>query len=462
MTYWTRVQGWRRRRKRQKAARKLDAPLREFVYLDDVSVYSLLASRLGPIATEFTNTETVSLNSEIGSSLGGSFGIAKAGVNSRVETGHTHGSQVLRKSIVQTAFKELYELEQDSLALRPMVDESAPAETMLSALEATVDSGTHKPWVIDPEQLRRGILVEAEVELETEPIFRVSAVITTILKIMEENVHLFGTDHASQTSDIRSVGRVLESLLAGLVPIRGRLIDYKAMEIRGQDMLVHRSAIEQLKADQQTVTRPVFVVGVAERSLFWKDIRRVLFSGSTYRVFCRISNGGLASEWRPVKLVDVLNEVNPLLGQQVSDIGDTALLAMEDAVAGSGATVSRNEDQQRAAIEQYAMLLAEHHGKELSPDAINSLETGLTNEGDWLDTVDKRRLVFSELTRRIDELIGVETSRDLAATYRVAAVADIGLGLGGTLAPSPPAGSPRQETPRDERFLDAEIVAIYW
>lgn len=50
---------WYRRRRRQRAFRK-HSDLREFIYLDDVSVFSLIASQLGPVATEFTNTEATS------------------------------------------------------------------------------------------------------------------------------------------------------------------------------------------------------------------------------------------------------------------------------------------------------------------------------------------------------------------------------------------------------------------
>lgn len=54
-----RVGAWVARRRRRRAARQLEgAPLREFVYLDEVSVYSLVASRMGSVATEHTATES--------------------------------------------------------------------------------------------------------------------------------------------------------------------------------------------------------------------------------------------------------------------------------------------------------------------------------------------------------------------------------------------------------------------
>src|SRR3712207_8144694 len=54
----TRLRIWFRRRRLKRAAKKQQvAPLREFVYLDEVSVYSLNASRLGSIAAEFRSEE---------------------------------------------------------------------------------------------------------------------------------------------------------------------------------------------------------------------------------------------------------------------------------------------------------------------------------------------------------------------------------------------------------------------
>ena len=59
LAWWS----WRRWRA---AGQNRHTPLREFVYLDEVSVYSLIASRLGPIAAEFSETQTESLQDQSG------------------------------------------------------------------------------------------------------------------------------------------------------------------------------------------------------------------------------------------------------------------------------------------------------------------------------------------------------------------------------------------------------------
>ena len=126
MSIASRFRGWLHRITRQHTSVNSHGPLREFVYLDEVSVYSILASRKDGIATEFTESQTASLNSEVGSSIGVGFGASKANLNAKMHAGHTQGSQVLRKAIIQTSFKELYDIERDALGLSPPGTDCVP------------------------------------------------------------------------------------------------------------------------------------------------------------------------------------------------------------------------------------------------------------------------------------------------------------------------------------------------
>ncbi|MBK7181191.1 MAG: hypothetical protein IPH82_29095 [Chloroflexi bacterium] len=51
-------------------------------------------------------------------------GVIKAEINPRKLDIQTRGSQVLRKSTVQTTFKELYDFEFDSLAFKPISEDT--------------------------------------------------------------------------------------------------------------------------------------------------------------------------------------------------------------------------------------------------------------------------------------------------------------------------------------------------
>lgn len=232
MNIRSRVAAWLRRRRRVRAAKK-QAPLREFVYLDDVSVFSLIASRLGPVAAEFTDIETASLQSEIEATGGVGAPPFKAEAKSRLQSTRGRESQVLRKSIVQTTFKELYELEQSRLLLRPAEpDEERPNLADAAGLEVwAAKSGS--PWTVSSDRLTRGQLVEVEVELDPEPIFQMSTVMSTMLDIARDAPEIAQTGGYEQLGQIESVGRVLEKLLAGLIPVRGRALDYAAVDVGG-------------------------------------------------------------------------------------------------------------------------------------------------------------------------------------------------------------------------------------
>ncbi|MHB8464247.1 MAG: DUF6414 family protein [Acidimicrobiales bacterium] len=281
MSIGDRVRGWRRRQRRKKAAKRQNSALREFVYLDDVSVYSLIASRLGAIAAEFTETETASLQGELTSSVGAGVGVAKGEIASRTQATQTQGSQVLRKSIVQTTFKELYELEESALAMRPMDDGAQPPKIgNLAELEAAAGTSTLDGWIVDTDELARGQLLEVEVELEAEAIFRVSAVLSSVLEIMQENLELFQADSYAELAQASAVNRVIEKLLVGLIPVRGRSVDFGVVELNHKEWLVHNGILSQLEEGDKPRSRPLYLVGVAEQSLFWKDIRRILGSAA--------------------------------------------------------------------------------------------------------------------------------------------------------------------------------------
>ena len=251
MRVWSGLTGLFHRLRRSRAHDNSPGPLREFVYLDEVSVYSLLASRKGGIATEFTESQTASLNSNVGGEIGIGFAGAKASLESSRRSSRVQASQVLRKAVIQTSFKELYEIERASLAMKPLEADKVPEVSEISELEETLGTLASERWIVDPNAMRRGELLEVEVELEADPIFRMASVITTIQELMEDNELLFGHEMTAQLPQMRSVAQLLEGLLFGLVPIRARLVSYRSASIGGHELLVHLSVLEKLPPGQK-------------------------------------------------------------------------------------------------------------------------------------------------------------------------------------------------------------------
>ena len=463
MKFTSRLRSWLRQLKPRRDLKNSTGLMREFVYLDEVSVYSILASRKGGIAIEFNESQTASLNSDVVGSLSVGFGATSAKLDSKLHTSQVQGSQVLRKAIIQTSFKELYDIERASLALSSPDSNCVPTVQGITDLEERLDSPVKDAWFVDPSTIRRGELLEVEVELEADSIFRMASIITTLRGLMEDNELLFGNAISSQLFEMRSMARVLESLLVGLVPIRGRLVDYKSAHIGGRDVLVHRLLLEQMPPSTRIEITPAFVVGVAQHDLFWKDIRRVLFSQAQYTVFCRLATNGFTDSWHPVPVADVLSGIAPQFDELIRNFSQWADQAMTATADTSPTSVGQDEVSETDIIKTYIELLISHHGGTLKSNMIDNVIQSISLEHDWLSSVNGRRAVFSKVTQHVDEVLGVKTSGEVAYDVRDAVMRNAG--LADSLTPDALNGS-GHTVPivhcSQERYLDGEIIAIYW
>ena len=480
MNLLTRLQVWWRRRKLKKAAKNQQAPpLREFVYLDEVSVYSLNASRLGSVAADFTETRSSSVQSELSGSIGaGAVGTPTAGLNSRLLSGQSRESQATRTATVQSAFKELYEfeLELDSFAMSPVPERLDPPSTKdFEALRAETQKAGPNSWVVDPEALRRGRLVEAEVELEADATFRASAVISAFVGMAESEPGMFG-DVKDALAQGKGLRRIIEELLVGLVPVRGRVVDYKVVEIEGRDWIVHRRLFEQLdKPDLPE--RPLYVVGVAEQGSFRKDLRRILFSNARFRVLVRMGQEGLRDTWTPVKLAHVIEPVVPDLASQLNSFGPEMMAAISDGAAEADSGAELQQQLGQRAMVSYAERLAARNDYEMDATDLRELESITEEYSVSFDTAPRRQQAFSEVDSFLNDRFGWPTDPEAEAECRSDALQESGLDVFGqpalpaatheTLSALPTSdssshGGVATSVDGEERYLDSEIVAIYW
>ena len=289
-----------------------------------------------------------------------------------------------------------------------------------------------------------------------------ASVITTLQELMEDNEEIFGHAITAQLPQMRSMAQVLEGLLVGLVPIRGRLVDYVSASIGGRDVLIHHALLDQSDPATWPETHTAFVVGVAQRDLFWKDIRRILFSKARYTVFCRLATEGVVKTWHPVKAADVLAGIVPQFDEMIREFSEEARRTMTAGYTAPPSPAVQHGLRDSQVLEKYVALIAAHHSQTLTPAVIDTLIRDISPAKEWLNSVDSRRPIFAEVTRRVDAALGVETSNEVIYELRVAAVGKVD--PESRLAPQTPGGSLQDQSPSfgPERFLDTEIVAIYW
>jgi len=438
---WARSR-WRARQLARAARKRRGDPLREFVYLDEVSVFSLISSRLGGVATELTATQSSSLKGEMSTATSGNAGVVKSEVRSRAEATRTTGTHVLRKATVQGTFRELYGHIRDELALRPPAA-TAPdimASDAERVLAAAVAIGTATPT----DALCRGVLVELEVELDAEAIFHVVTVMETFLELFQEMPDGLAPGLHADLGDAVAMTAIMAKLLVGLVPLRGRAVGHVVVSVCGRTWIVDRRLLPALPGVQM---HELDVVAMAEASLFWKDLRRVLFSRSRYTMLCRVGRDGLQDDWNPLKLADIVRGFLPEVADQMAQAQGAILAAV---AAPSAPKPPTGDDLFRDVLEVYASSLAEHHGVTWQPGDLSRAITAPTGSA-----VEDRRPAFNALTERFDAETGVHTDAIVRARLRHAAT--VSAATEASLSPTQPVyANPAA------RVLETEIVAIYW
>jgi hypothetical protein len=459
MRYLRSIRDRIRRFRRIRAAKADPTPLREFVYLDEVSVYSLLASRWGALPTEYTQTQTRSVTGGLGSSLSATSGIAKTSMSSKSESTQSESTQVLRKSSVPAAFRDLYAGEEAKLALSPTrPEQDCPKVANWSAVEAGVGQPSFRGWVVDPRTLTRGELVEVVVELQTSQIYRFSSIFSALEDIAEDGRSIFPDAVYEQLRDLKGINGILRRMLIGLTPIKCRAVHYRVIDFHGRELIVHEQVLTQLPSIDLGPATDLYITGVTEEILFWKDVRRVLFSGSTYRILCRLNHSGVRSSWIPVKLVDVLNDVDPSLAQQIAKLENgMATLAPVNSVT------DERHHRLIAALADFGITLGNEYGQTLTAA---ELLDGLSRS--WYETtyqpdVASRRVLFQAMTDVVGQHLSSPPDPQTVARLREAAIAAAGLNLDGTIMSKPNKITPDMSATEDaSAIIDSEIVAIYW
>lgn len=168
------------------------------------------------------------------------------------------------------------------------------------------------------KDLSRVELVEFQVGLSADPDFHLGQQQSELAGMADDFPEMFqlggGVEAIHQRAPVR---KILDRPLAGLVPIRAEAIDYSVVELSGAEYVVHNDLIVELDLN----ARPLQIVGVTELLAYWKDLRRVLFSGGEFTVLARIAVSGIQYAWPPVKLTDLFRETVPDLIKEINAAG---------------------------------------------------------------------------------------------------------------------------------------------
>jgi len=453
--WWKRWRAKVRAEKAEKAqAKRPPIPLREFVYLDEVSLRSLLSSQTGEMTESKSEQVLDALTAEANTKIAADAQVAKAELTSKFQTTNSSTLQTSRKATVQSWFRELHDLPGLKL-IEPRAEVAAARD--LETLTLNADPSV----VARTSALSRGTLVEFRVGLTADPVFHMGTVVSEFSGMVEDYPEMIADPDAKATfKEFEPLNKILQRLLAGLIPVRGRALDYRVVVIAGVEYVVHREACAGLGLEE----RPLEIVGVTEHLAYWKDIRRVLFSSAEFTVLCRISKNGLHDTWTPVKLADLFSQMAPDLVEHLNAAGKLPFIS-----GAHPATVitpaPTNATRLGEALRIYVALCLEELERTLTAEQMSAVEQEIDQIKHLAETASDQRSAFFVVEQALTATCGAMVSAARNLEFRDAARARAGVSLFPSLARNEPApqSAPIVENLSElPRILDVEVVAIYW
>ncbi|MGW0056499.1 DUF6414 family protein [Nocardia nova] len=438
MTWW-KPWTWGRA-KRQFAG----AAVREFIYLDEISVISMLAARSGAVTEQIQEGSTREEQQQGDSTAGVNVKGLKAESKSSFQTKSSQSVQTTRKSNIQSQFKAFYEDAKKEKLLFPGDSPRKEVQKIEKLLEA---DGLCRP----EKEIARGDLVDFTVILRADPIYRMGAMIAEFVGMSDDHPEVFGTVQGTMTSEMRSYGKLLERFMTGLVPIKATVKDVRLLSYGEARYLVHAATADRLGL----TTSEIQLVGVSEKDSYWKDMRRVLFSDQEVRVLARVNDKTIKGGWSPVKLVDLFEGTIPGLGQQFSMLSSMALQQPVD-------QSNRYAELFKRALVFFAEDAASQQAFSLSPAHTADIEALAESLKNQVGTQEAQRAAFRRMQEKL-VVLGM-TTIDSATTARLRRQArnraSLPLFLDANNAQLLPTG--QSGLHGNEQLLEVEIVAMYW
>ena len=448
--WWRRIRD-RRRAKRAKKVIDTARPLREFVYLDEVSLTSLLVSQRDTIPEHVTSGKSVSEQVEISAKASVDAVAAKAESATRYQTANSSSVESSRKAVVQTLFNELRDDAKLPIALR----DDAVGPVPIPVDGATEDEG-HRGW--RGEDLLRGQLIELEVVLEVDPVFKLGTMVSEFSAMAAEYPQMAGPSGLAMLDEIEPVQKVLDRLLAGLIPIRATACNYVVATVNGHEYVVRSGTASELGVP----VRPLEIVGVTEHIGYWKDIRRLLFSSGQFKLLCRVARPGLHETWTPVKVAHLFGDVAPSLVEQIDTLSRAGTTGLDGLASGQSHLALVR------ALAEYADQIASMTNQGLQPSAAVELIEIAARVFDEASPSAQRQAFAA-----VRELIVAENSdraltpeQDLDARRIARERAGLPVLPGGSVVATADSTPERVADASAEtvvaKLIDVEVVAIYW
>lgn len=404
--------------------------VREFVYLDEISVRSLLASTgEGGIPTETVEQDVRTTRRKRGARAGLSSGPAK--VEGRGGT----------EREVQTSVEERrnYDLTQSKFT---RLHNSDAVNTKLAL--AQVRNGTEEVFAgLPTADLVRGDIIEVRVDISANLLFRLYQMMDYFGEVLEGEL---GPEEKENL-------RLIELSLGDTIPIVGTAIDYRVVETEGETSIKLASTIDDDEVDRVYDLEIVTLLNIDD---LWADPIHTLFNDDEFVMYCRVEDVDI-DVWHPLKVTraigslsqDAANDLNQEIVRGLEEMRNqlSEMRGLEDWSAGpvSGVVQDIAAYSERLA-DEFDVAITEDEQRQLIQDARRKADTTYEDS-----TTAQRKEILNAYTDAFEEKFDLDPiGPDKRQELRPETYASDGIATESSSGED------------DVLRIEAKTVALYW
>lgn len=417
---------------RQKRTAIQESILREFLYLNQTSMFSLLSSIVGPIQDEVRASESTTRSKE--AEAGGSGTIPFVGglsIGGMLNSSTADQREVSYKMNAQAHFVAL-------------LSELHKRNDFISISQNEYKFAGKQSKYLDTIELCKGRVVEADIELRALNEYTLSKVLGEMIDMVKET----GGDTAALLGDPNAAlgYSLFNKLQSGMIPV--------SAYIRGSKMGLQyeRTVLQPVGAEDGERAKLGFA-GYLKKQDCWQDPTEFLYNGIPMKALIRIQADGPESEWDGMPL---LNAFRAIPGNAFDEMFDS-LQSLKHMRFGDDAQTAILSQAFSRGLTEYAHQISDAP----DDDDMQAIENEVKKLASNLGADDTSTAVFHKLEESVEHVCGLKVDKSDLATLRKEIRDRHNLPLIFKNVQPSRVTQPSTKGSSDQ-FMKTEIIALYW
>lgn len=396
-----------------------ELPLREFIYLDEVSVVSLLASLTREVTEARTDIDMTENRKRWRFRLKAALShlpVVGGGSASRETVSVDRDTEeVVRRSQIESKFDELY----------------AETSPHLQLTEKDTKSG------VPVSNLSKGGLLEVDVEFSGHELFHYYKAFQYLIDIAE------GAEYEFDNQEKQAI-ELMGSLFGDQIPVVGELENY---------VLVDGAIQEKDENGDREDAESLWIAGTLDPEMLWQEPSQFLYEENKFTAYVRVSEAQIQKDWDPIKLTRVIKSISKPIGNQLSSVIDAAFSQAKEEFDTAELEEDDTDGIVREHHNEYFDYIEEDGNLSLSSDRREELlvtaysETTIQRDESNFELETR---LLRELTQVVEDEADVDLDHDTLAQRR------------SRIVDNEESVADSDSNTSKRNYLEVSFVAVYW